>query len=169
MNTIFKRLAAVLLCIMLLTGCEFNRTVSLTYNVTTGDSIKVTLDSSEGHGLKNSGDGFEVNNGEKIILQGFFVDQSMYEGYVEAVSSQQEAVIRQETDREEMHVISYTYEGQAGTEQNYIQRQMRLLGGLYFPRNRRIPKRKGSGGVSPAEDSLKRKEEPREPMFPGLF
>ena len=120
MNTIFKRLAAVLLCIMLLTGCEFNRTVSLTYNVTTGDSIKVTLDSSEGHGLKNSGAGFEVNNGEKIILQGFFVDQSMYEGYVEAVSSQQEAVIRQETDREEMHVISYTYEGQAGTEQNYI-------------------------------------------------
>ena len=61
-----------------------------------------------------------MNNGEKIILQGFFVDQSMYEGYVEAVSSQQEAVIRQETDREEMHVISYTYEGQAGTEQNYI-------------------------------------------------
>ena len=92
----FKFVSALIassLVLALVTGFTTSTTSSLTFDVSTGDSVTVALDTSGGHKLVEEDGEFIVQQDGKTILQGSFLTQ---EGYDE-----QEAAI----DRESVEVI----------------------------------------------------------------
>lgn len=58
----FAKLLLVMFVILTVAGCSFSTRVSLTYNVATGDAIKVELDTTDGYKLSNVDNSFEVLN-----------------------------------------------------------------------------------------------------------
>lgn len=112
--------AAILFSVCLLTGCSGSLTMSLVFAVGTGDQIRVTLDCSEGLKLKQTGSGFAVTEGEKDIIQAFFVEEASYQQYLDAVAAQEGVTVNQESSENGITYLSYSYEGEAGTENNFI-------------------------------------------------
>lgn len=108
------------LCICMLTGCSSSRTVSLTFKVGTGDNIKVTLDTSDGLGLSQTESGFSVTEDGNAVLQAFFVEQAVYQQYMESVANQEGVTVNEQKSEEGITYLSYTYAGEAGVENNFI-------------------------------------------------
>ncbi|MDE6742757.1 MAG: hypothetical protein K2J95_02635 [Lachnospiraceae bacterium] len=74
----------VMVIILALTSCASS--MSVTCNVGTGDTIKVTLDTSEGFMLEGADDyGFYVTQDDDKIFQAAFVDEDDYEAYKHAL------------------------------------------------------------------------------------
>ncbi|MCX4307925.1 MAG: hypothetical protein OSJ69_19245 [Acetatifactor sp.] len=117
----FRTIAAVMLFfVCLLTGCSSSLTMSLVFSVETGDQIKVTVDCSEGLKLKQTSNGFAVTKGENDVIQAFFVGEAMYQQYLDAVAAQEGVTVNQESSENGITYLSYSYEGEAGTENNFI-------------------------------------------------
>lgn len=83
-----KRISSLLvllvLCCMVLMGCT--KEFSLTYNIVTGDSVKVvlTLESGQDYKLKNNGSSFIIaDKDDKTLLTGMFYTTEQYESLIE--------------------------------------------------------------------------------------
>lgn len=120
MRKIKAIIVSLLLSVCILTGCGSSGSMSITFAVGTGDNIKVTLDSSDGMGLRQSGSGFAVSEDGEDILQAFFVEESVYLQYIEAVYTQEGVTINQEKTENGITYLSYSYNGEAGVENNFI-------------------------------------------------
>lgn len=113
MKRIFK---PVLLCftaillLVALTACSTS--LSLTFNVDTGDSIKVELDTTGGYSLKANGATFEVYEGDTLLTTGIFLTREMLEPYLAVSEDTQEITILEKKD----NGIFY----HAGNEWNYV-------------------------------------------------
>lgn len=104
---------------ILLTGCSTS--VSYTYKVGTGDNVKVVLDTSDGLKLENDDDGFSVTDGDdETILQAIFIDEDTYDLYVEMVKNTGGAENIEEDSANGLTWLFYEFDGNAGTESNYI-------------------------------------------------
>lgn len=112
--------AGMLFFVCLLTGCSSSLTMSLVFAVETGDQIKVTLDCSEGLRLKQTGSGFAVTEGENDVIQAFFVEEASYQQYLDAVAAQEGVTVNQENSENGITYLSYSYDGEAGVENNFI-------------------------------------------------
>lgn len=117
-----KKLAALVLSMVLgmsvLTGCSTS--ISYTYDVGTGDTVKVTLDTSEGLMLENEDDGFSVTEDDETILQGIFIDEDTYDYYVEMVKIADGPENIEEDSANGLTWVFYEFDGQAGMESNFI-------------------------------------------------
>lgn len=109
-----KIIASVVLIGALLVGCSAHSNVSYTFNVETGDSIKVELDTSDSdYKLRADGSRFIVNEGDNDIITGIFLTTEMYAQYETAINETG-------TVLESDGYIFYEYDGEAGTERNIL-------------------------------------------------
>jgi len=77
--------ASVLFVLGLFTACTGTASESYTYNVTTGDNIKVKLDITEGYSLRAELPFVISHDGEKLS-EGTFVYAEAYQQYVDVVN-----------------------------------------------------------------------------------
>lgn len=117
-----KKFAALMLGgvlgMIVLTGCTTS--MSYTYNVGTGDSVKVELDTSEGLVLENEDEGFSVTEDDETILQGIFIDEDTYDFYVEMMKNADGPENIEEDSANGLTWLYWEFDGQAGTESNYV-------------------------------------------------
>lgn len=79
-------LSAILLCLtLLLCGCEKTLTMSYTYEVDTGDAVKLTMDITDDYGI-TSDLPFALTCGEETLSQGTFITAQGWEEYKELVT-----------------------------------------------------------------------------------
>ena len=73
-----------------LIGCTTSK--SFTYNVSTGDMIKVELDTSDGYDIASDLP-FTISKDDKTLSQGDFITLDGYKQYMEAVDSDEKVKI----------------------------------------------------------------------------
>ena len=80
MKRIMKTGVLMLAVAMMLTlgACSASSSKSYTFNVETGDTIKVKLDTSNGLSLSQKDGQFTVKKDEENILQGMFIHETGY-------------------------------------------------------------------------------------------
>lgn len=110
----------MVLCVCVLAGCSSSSSMSITFSVATGDNIKVTLDTSDGLELSQADGGYTVTENGNDILQAVFVEQAFYQEYIEAVKTQEGVTINQEKSENGITYLSYSYNSQAGTENDFL-------------------------------------------------
>lgn len=94
----------------LLAGCGSSTYVSYTYNLDTGDTIKISLNTSEGYDM----DGeipFTVSYDGEIISQGRFISVEDYNQYKKVVSNDENATIIEQASNDECEYIFWSYNG----------------------------------------------------------
>jgi len=90
-----------LMLVLCLTGC--NTTMSMTYNVSTGDQIKVTLDTTDSdYKLATSDGAIKIKSGDTVIATGSFMTAddivSTREGFKSLGIEEENGVIQYEED-----------------------------------------------------------------------
>lgn len=117
-----KKLAALVLSMVLgmsvLTGCSTS--ISYTYEVGTGDTVKLVLDTSDGLMLENEDDIFIVTEDDETILQGSFIDEDTYDYYMEMVKIADGVENIEEDSANGLTWLLYEFDGLAGMESNFI-------------------------------------------------
>ena len=86
MRKIAGLLIGLTACVALLSGCTKN-TLSYTYNVETGDAVKVTIDRMEGYDM-DSNNPFTVTLNDEDILTCQFLSEEGYEYYEDVYKRQ---------------------------------------------------------------------------------
>lgn len=86
MKKLLKSAVLAVFALIMLCGCTVTKTKesSLTFNVTTGDQIKVTLNRIDGYKM-DSKSPFTVSKDDKDIMTGSFVTKDGYEQYYNLV------------------------------------------------------------------------------------
>lgn len=79
MKKVFMCLVVVGVMLLAFTGCT--TTKSFTYSVETGDSVKITLNTSDGYDLSSELP-FKVSKDGETLSQGTFIQSEYYEQYV---------------------------------------------------------------------------------------
>ncbi len=110
---------ALALAIILLTACNFSTNKSYTFDVETGDKIKVALDTSSGLSLSQKDGQFSVTEDDENILQCIFITEETYNQYVK-IKGQQGMTVLEESKKDGNPYYMYEFEGEAGTEDNFI-------------------------------------------------
>lgn len=110
---------ALALAIILLTACNFSTNKSYTFDVETGDKIKVALDTSSGLSLSQKDGQFSVTEDDENILQCIFITEETYNQYVK-IKGQQGMTVLEESEKDGNPYYMYEFEGEAGTEDNFI-------------------------------------------------
>lgn len=100
--------------LLTVTGCT--TTKSYTYEVTTGDSVKVKLNTSDGYDI-TSNLPFTISKDDKTLSQGTFITIDEYNQYLDAVSRDTKAKI---LDSNSKDGITYTFYSYDNSEFNYI-------------------------------------------------
>ncbi len=113
------RILFVLVCAVLLQACSTQSNKSVAYHVDTGDSVKITVDTKAGYDLTMEVP-FSITKGDTEIITGSFIYAEYYEVYYESVSGDANAVILEEGSKDGNDFFFYSYDGNAGTEYNYI-------------------------------------------------
>lgn len=114
MKKILGTLVLVGAVLATVTGCT--TTKSYTYDVTTGDSIKVELNTSDGHDITSTLP-FTISKDEKTLSQGTFITIDGYNQYLNAVNGDAKAKI---IDSGSKDGITYTFYSYNDSEFNYI-------------------------------------------------
>ena len=114
MKKVFGTLILFLTLSLVLTGCTTSK--SFTYDVQTGDSIKVKLNTSNGYEL-SSDLPFTISKDSKTLSQGTFITIDGYNQYIDVVNNDSNAKI---LDSGNTNGISYTFYSYNDSEFNYI-------------------------------------------------
>ena len=119
----FKRLGALCgLAVMgaiLLSGCHTSSSKSYTFEVSTGDKIKVSLDTSTGLSLSQKDGTFSVTKDDEKLLDGMLVTKETYDDFAGA-KGQQGMTVLEDSEKDGNTYYMYEYEGSSGTEDNFI-------------------------------------------------
>lgn len=106
MKKVFMCLVVVGVMLMAFTGCT--TTKSFTYSVDTGDSIEITLDTSDGHDL-SSDLPFTVSKDGETLSQGTFIQGSYYEEYVDLAKTDSSCEVLDEGSDSDIEYVFYSY------------------------------------------------------------
>ena len=80
-------LVMIVAAAMALGACSFSTTMSYTFTVSTGDEIKVSLDTTDGYWLAEEDSTFSVEKDDEVVLQGIFLNEEMYNEYMDRAKS----------------------------------------------------------------------------------
>lgn len=116
LKSITLSIALLVVTALLLVGCT--TTKSTTYSVETGDSIKITLDTSDGYDIDTKNP-FTISKDEETISSGTFITLDTYEQYLDAVAGDASATVIDENSKNGVDYLFYRYDGD-NTEYNYI-------------------------------------------------
>ena len=114
-----KLLFLTLVVCFALVGCTTN--VAYTFNVETGDNVKVELDTSSGYSLSQSDGTFSVSKDNDVLSQGMFITEDGYNYYYEIVTSSGSISNTESTKLSNMDYTYYETTNESGdTEYNYL-------------------------------------------------
>lgn len=107
--------------LVLLTGCDSSSngvksSKSYTYNVETGDKVKITLDTSNNYNITSSLP-FTISKGDEDLAKGIFLDETGYKYYKKATESGANVTIIDSGSKDNIDYIFYNYND---TEFNYV-------------------------------------------------
>jgi hypothetical protein len=112
-----KKIASILSIIfvlVLLTGCTTSK--SYTYNVETGDKVKIELNTTNGYDLTSKLP-FTIYKGDNTLSQGTFITMDGYNQYIDVVNRDPDSKI---LDNGNKNGITYTFYSYKNEEFNYI-------------------------------------------------
>lgn len=108
-------LSILLSTIMLtLTGCHKEK--SYTFNVETGDKIKVKFDITDGYNMTSELP-IEFSKDDKVISQGTFGQEEAYDLYNQIITEDSKSTIIEEKSKDNIEYMFYEYNN---SEYNYI-------------------------------------------------
>lgn len=105
MKKAFMCLALVGVLLLSFTGCT--TTKSFTYSVETGDSIKITLDTSDGYDL-SSDLPFTVSKDGETLSQGTFIKGEYYNQYVDLAKTDSSCTVLDESSDGNIEYVFYS-------------------------------------------------------------
>lgn len=106
----------VLVCALVLTLTGCTTTKSYTFDVETGDSIKVKLNTTDGYDI-SSDVPFAVFKDGEMLSQGTFITMAGYNQYIDIVNSDTNSKVLDSGTRDG---ITYTFYSYNDSEYNYI-------------------------------------------------
>lgn len=112
-----KKIFVILLSVMVISGCNAHTSKSYTYNVETGDKIKVELDTTNGYDLVDNEGKFKVKKDDKVISQAMFLTS---EGYASLTNAVFDIADNEEIKNDSLKCLYYETDGNAGREYNYL-------------------------------------------------
>lgn len=114
MKKILCSLVLVCALVLTLTGCT--TTKSYTFDVETGDSIKVKLNTSDGYDI-SSNLPFTISKDGETLSQGTFITMAGYNQYINTVNSDANSKV---LDSGSKNGVTYTFYSYNNSEYNYI-------------------------------------------------
>lgn len=103
-----------LACLFIITGCTTSK--SYTYNVETGDTIKIKLDTTDKYDITKDLP-FTITKDGKTLSQGTFLTSDGYDQYILAVNTDSSAkIIESKTE----NGLEYTFYSYNDSEYNYV-------------------------------------------------
>ena len=114
MKKILCSLVLVCALVLTLTGCT--TTKSYTFDVETGDSIKVKLNTSDGYDI-SSNLPFAISKDGEVLSQGTFITMAGYNQYIDTVKNDINSKV---LDSGSKNGITYTFYSYNNSEYNYI-------------------------------------------------
>jgi len=114
MKKVIGSLTIVFVLVLFLTGCTTNK--SYTFNVETGDKIKVKLNTTDGYDL-SSNLPFTISKDGNTLSQGTFITISSYDEYVKAAKTNSSAKVIDESSKDNIEYVFYSYND---SEYNYV-------------------------------------------------
>lgn len=122
-KSVLKKFSAASLLLILclgLFGCQFHTNKSYSFDIETGDKIKVTCDTTDGYDLRQEEGRFYVDKDEKQISVGIFLTEEGYGYYMDLVNETSDVEILEENENDAIKYLNYSVEGEVGPEYNYI-------------------------------------------------
>ena len=123
-----KQVTIICLVALVCAGCTNSKklTQSYTFEVETGDTVKVSLDVSDKsnksnkYKLKQKDGQFFIKNDKETLSQGIFITKDTYDQYVSLLSSNNDISVLEKDKTKECSYYLYEYKGEAGTEHDYV-------------------------------------------------
>ncbi len=119
-----KKLVVVCLSICMLfamAGCNAHSSMSLTYNVETGDSVEVEVDTTGGWKLTTEDGIFYINDeNEETVLMGMFIDKDYYDMYTANLSMAQGVTMLEEDEENGLDYALWEIVGTDIVELDYV-------------------------------------------------
>lgn len=122
MKKAFKIAVILLAALAVLSGCTVTKTkeISVNYNVTTGDEIKMTLNQIGGYKM-NMKTPFIISKDGTEILNGSFITKEGYDYYYDMVKNQDsDATVLDEGTKDGNAYLMYTVVSENAQEYDYI-------------------------------------------------
>ena len=114
MKKVLRTLVLFAILTLTLTGCTTSK--SFTWTITTGDKIKVELDTTGGYDL-SSEIPFVISKDNKSLTQGIFITKEEYNLYVDGLSADEKVSVIDSGTKEG---IKYTFYSFNNLEFNYV-------------------------------------------------
>lgn len=109
----------ILICGMMLTACSTSASKAATFDVDTGDRIKVSVNTKNGLDLTMQVP-FTITKDDSTIITGSFTYAEYYDVYRQVVEDDSNIELLEEGNRDGNDYFLYTLEGNAGTEYDFI-------------------------------------------------
>lgn len=93
-----KILFVLLLSVLMLAGCTSYLNMSYTFNIETGEKVKVTLDLLSGMKMTADGSSFTVKKGKEDVLSGVFITPDMRGQYISSAQASGYTILENSDD-----------------------------------------------------------------------
>ena len=117
MNKIITKLIAVGVILLVLTGCTTYK--AYTFEVKTGDDIKVKLKTNDGYDI-TSDVPFSIKKDNKTLSNGIFITIDSYDTYVSNAKNDSKSNIIETSSKGDIEYVFYSYSNADDNEWNYI-------------------------------------------------
>ena len=114
MKKLFAIIISIITCMIFATGCT--TTKAYTFNVETGDSVKVSLTTNDDYDI-TSDLPFKISKGDDTLSQGQFITLDGYNQYIDAVNNDTNSKIIETNTKDGLEYTFYSYND---SEYNYI-------------------------------------------------
>ena len=110
MKRLIKVITVFVLSIFVVTGC--NKTISVTYNVQTGDKVEVVLNTKENYKLTTYVP-FKINRCDDLVTIGQFLTEDGYEYYVSTIATDPKVSDKREDKKDDHTYVYWTYDNRS--------------------------------------------------------
>ncbi len=97
------------LCALLLVACDVTTSKAYSFNVETGDEVKIEMDTSGGYNITKEIP-FEISKDDEVISEGTFLSEDGVDYYEEAIDTDDDVEIVDEGTKGEVSYIFYIYD-----------------------------------------------------------
>lgn len=111
MKNVKKFIAIFMVCIVTLgffSGCSTHKEISYTYNVNTGDRVKVTLNAKDGYTMTSSTP-IKIKKNDESIAEAKFYQLSAYTSTLNAARSMSNTTVIEESSNDDVDYLFYNY------------------------------------------------------------
>lgn len=109
----------ILVCGAMLSACSTTASKSATFDVDTGDRIKISVNAKAGYDLTMEVP-FAITKDGDAVLNGSFTYAEYYDVYRQVIDEDANATLIEEGNKDGNDYFFYTFEGNAGTESDYV-------------------------------------------------